>query len=105
MFLLGQKKRARPMRRDVLPENRADVFPDFKLGWIDARAFSEPLGEKTKRPLVCQTKVFLGIYSRRGTRKKQLTRQLNNLCLIVQASMNAGYILVLCFSMYSEVAL
>jgi hypothetical protein len=33
---------------NVLPENLDDVFPDFKLGWIDARTFSEPLGEKNQ---------------------------------------------------------
>jgi hypothetical protein len=43
----------------TLPENLAGVFPDFKLGWIDARTFREPLGEKTKRSLVCKAKVFL----------------------------------------------
>jgi hypothetical protein len=43
---------------DVLPENLDDVFYDFKLGWIDARTFSEPLGEKTKLALICKTKVF-----------------------------------------------
>jgi hypothetical protein len=37
----------------VLPENLADGFPDFKLGWIGARTFREPLGEKTKRLLAC----------------------------------------------------
>jgi hypothetical protein len=43
----------------VLPENLDDVIPDFKLGWIDARTFSEPLEEKTKLALVCKTKVFI----------------------------------------------
>jgi len=37
---------------NVQPENLAIVFTDIKLGWIDARTFSEPLGEKTKRLLV-----------------------------------------------------
>jgi hypothetical protein len=32
----------------VLPENLDDVFHDFKLGWIDAKTFSEPLGEKNQ---------------------------------------------------------
>jgi len=43
----------------VLPENLDYVFPNFKLGWIDARTFSEPLGEKTKLALICKTKVFI----------------------------------------------
>jgi len=30
---------------NVFPRNLADVFPDFKLGWIGARTFREPLGE------------------------------------------------------------
>jgi hypothetical protein len=44
---------------NVLPENLDDVFHDFKLGWIDARTFSEPLGEKTKLALIGKTKVFI----------------------------------------------
>ena len=63
MFSMRRQKTARSTCRNVLPEGSADVFPEFKLGWIDARAFSEPLGEKTKRSLVSLTKVFLGIYS------------------------------------------
>ena len=44
---------------NVFPENPDDVFHDFKFGWIDARTFSEPLGEKTKLALICKTKVFI----------------------------------------------
>jgi hypothetical protein len=36
----------------ALPENLNNVFPVFKLGWIGARTLREPLGEKTKLPLV-----------------------------------------------------
>ena len=30
---------------NLIAENLADGFPDFKLGWIGARTFREPLGE------------------------------------------------------------
>ena len=30
----------------MLPEKLDDVSPDFNLGWIGARTFREPLGEK-----------------------------------------------------------
>jgi hypothetical protein len=47
------------LHENVFPENLDDVFHDFKLGWIDARTFSEPLGEKTKLALIGKTKVFI----------------------------------------------
>jgi hypothetical protein len=44
---------------NALPENPDNVFPVFKLGWIDARTFREPLRGKTRFPLVCYAKLSL----------------------------------------------
>lgn len=37
---------------NALPEYPDNVIPVFKLDWIGARTFREPLGEKTKFPLI-----------------------------------------------------